>query len=61
MVSSGRRDIDNEDDYENIRGRTWKPLLNSQSSHTSTSAKTDGKGTHSDIWGSRIREKVPSF
>ncbi|WRX09804.1 Tetraspanin/Peripherin - like 3 [Theobroma cacao] len=57
MVSSGRRDIDNEDDYENIRGRTWKPLLNSQSSHTSTSAKTDGKGTHSDIWGSRIREK----
>ncbi|XWS76153.1 hypothetical protein CRYUN_Cryun01aG0152000 [Craigia yunnanensis] len=56
MVSA-RRDVDNKDDYENIRGRTWEPLLNPQSSHTSTSAKGDGRGTHSDIWGSRIREK----
>ena len=58
MVSARRRDIDNEDDYESIRGRTREPLLNPQSSHTSTSAKGDGRGTHSDIWGSRIREKV---
>ncbi|XWS31333.1 hypothetical protein CRYUN_Cryun23aG0067800 [Craigia yunnanensis] len=57
MVSARRRDIDNEDDYENIGGRTWEPHLNPQSSHTSTSAKGDGRGTHSDIWGSRIREK----
>ncbi|XVF32275.1 hypothetical protein REPUB_Repub17cG0067800 [Reevesia pubescens] len=54
MVSARKRDIDNEDDYE---GRTYEPLLNPQSSHTSTSAKGDGRGTHSDIWGSRIREK----
>ncbi|OMO97834.1 Tetraspanin/Peripherin, partial [Corchorus capsularis] len=53
MVSSGRRHVDNEDDYENLRG----PLLNSQSGNSSTSAKGDGRGTHSDIWGSRIREK----
>ncbi|XVF81111.1 hypothetical protein PTKIN_Ptkin15bG0130200 [Pterospermum kingtungense] len=45
MVSARRRDIENEDDYE--------PLLNPQS----TSAMGDGRGTHSDIWGSRIREK----
>ncbi|XVF21456.1 hypothetical protein REPUB_Repub12eG0091900 [Reevesia pubescens] len=57
MVSSRRRDIDNEDDFESVRGRTYEPLLKSQSGHTSTSAKGDGKGTHSDIWGSRIREK----
>ncbi|OMP06387.1 Tetraspanin/Peripherin [Corchorus olitorius] len=54
MVSSGRRHVDNEDDYENLRG----PLLNSQSGNSSTSAKGDGRGTHSDIWGSRIREKL---
>ena len=58
MVSPRRKDIDNEDDYENIRGRTWEPLLNPQSSQTSTSAEGDGRGTHSDIRGSRIREKV---
>ena len=60
MVSARRRDIDNEDDYdyESIRGRTWEPLLNPQSIQTSTSAEGDGRGTHSDIRGSRIREKV---
>ncbi|XP_022771390.1 tetraspanin-20-like isoform X2 [Durio zibethinus] len=54
MVSARRRDIDNEDDYDNIGGRTWEPLLNPQS----TAAKGDGRGAHSDIWGSRIRDKV---
>ncbi|GMI73523.1 hypothetical protein like AT2G20230 [Hibiscus trionum] len=52
MVSSRRVDIDEDDDYESNRG----PLLNPQSSHTS-SAKGDGREPHSDIWGSRIREK----
>ncbi|KAK8521760.1 hypothetical protein V6N13_021838 [Hibiscus sabdariffa] len=56
MVSV-RRNIDEEDDFENIRGRTREPLLNSQSSHTSTSVKGDGRGTHPDFWSSRIREK----
>ncbi|XP_039034871.1 tetraspanin-20-like [Hibiscus syriacus] len=52
MVSIRRRNVDDEDDYENIQGRTREPLLNSQSS-----ARGDGRGTHSDLWGSRIREK----
>ncbi|KAG8486886.1 hypothetical protein CXB51_020398 [Gossypium anomalum] len=55
MVSVRRRNIDDEDDYE--RGRTREPLLNPQSNHTSTSAKGDGRVSHSDFWGSRIREK----
>lgn len=55
MVSVRRRGIDDEDDYE--RGRTTEPLLNPQSNHTSTSAKGDGRVSHSDFWGSRIREK----
>ncbi|KHG04274.1 hypothetical protein F383_07750 [Gossypium arboreum] len=55
MVSVRRRDIDDEDDYE--RGRTREPLLHPQSNHTSTSAKDDGRVSHSDFWGSRIREK----
>ncbi|KAK8532467.1 hypothetical protein V6N12_053907 [Hibiscus sabdariffa] len=42
MVSVRRRNIDDEDDNENIRGRTHEPLLNSKSNHTSTSAKGDG-------------------
>ncbi|TYI70608.1 hypothetical protein E1A91_D08G233400v1 [Gossypium mustelinum] len=58
MVSVRRRGIDDEDDYE--RGRTREPLLNPQSNHTSTSAKGDGRVSHSDFWGSRIREKNAS-
>ncbi|XVE72824.1 hypothetical protein DITRI_Ditri11bG0069500 [Diplodiscus trichospermus] len=57
MVSARRRDIENDDDYENVGGRTREPLLNPQSGHTSTSAKGDGRGTLSDIWSSRMREK----
>ncbi|KAE8662350.1 Tetraspanin-18 [Hibiscus syriacus] len=53
MVSSRRLDIDDEDDYESNRG----PLLNPQSSHTSASAKGDGREPHSDIWELRMREK----
>lgn len=57
MVSGKREDLDGEDDYENARGRTREPLLNSQLNQTSGSAKGDNRGNHSDIWGSRIREK----
>ncbi|KAE8676856.1 Tetraspanin-18 [Hibiscus syriacus] len=60
MVSARRRDIEEEDDYESVKGRTWEPLLNPQSSHSSTSAKGDGRGTQSNMWGSRIREKFGS-
>ncbi|GLT41496.1 hypothetical protein SLA2020_155560 [Shorea laevis] len=57
MVSARKEDLDGGDDYENVRGRTYEPLLNPQLSQTSSSAKGDTRGTHSDIWGSRIREK----
>ncbi|KAE8666923.1 Tetraspanin-20 [Hibiscus syriacus] len=57
MVSARRRDIEEEDDYESDRGRTWEPLLNPQSSHSSTSAKGDGREAQSNMWGSRMREK----
>ncbi|KAK8486692.1 hypothetical protein V6N11_069055 [Hibiscus sabdariffa] len=57
MVSARGRDIEEEDDYESVRGRTWEPFLNPQSSYSSTSAKGDGRGTQSNMWGSRIREK----
>ncbi|GMI73978.1 hypothetical protein like AT2G20230 [Hibiscus trionum] len=57
MVSARGSDIEEEDDYESVRGRTWEPLLNPQSSHSSTSAKGDGRGTQSNMRGSRIREK----
>ncbi|PPR92293.1 hypothetical protein GOBAR_AA28378 [Gossypium barbadense] len=33
-------------------------ILRAMSSHSSTSAKGDGRGTRSDVWGSQIREKV---
>lgn len=56
MVSTRRTDIEYEGDYDG-RGRTWEPLLNPQSSQPSGSTKTDGRGTHSDIWSIRIREK----
>ncbi|XP_022758583.1 tetraspanin-20-like isoform X2 [Durio zibethinus] len=58
MISARKRNVANEDDFESSRDRTWEPLLNPQSSHSSTSVKGDGRGTHSDIWASRIREKV---
>uniref|UniRef100_A0A2P2INU8 Tetraspanin-18 n=1 Tax=Rhizophora mucronata TaxID=61149 RepID=A0A2P2INU8_RHIMU len=50
MVSTHKANFDSEDDYENLRGRTWEPLLNQ-------SSQASGSGTHSDIWSSRIREK----
>lgn len=56
-VSSRRVDDDLEDDY-NGRGRTWEPLLNPQSSQGSGSTRGDERGYHSDIWSSRIRDKV---
>lgn len=60
MVSTRRTNFDSEDDCEG-RGRTWEPLLNPQSSQPSASTKGDGRGSQSDIWSSRIREKVFFF
>ncbi|GMY06163.1 tetraspanin-18-like isoform X1 [Fagus crenata] len=56
MVSTRRTNFDSEDDCEG-RGRTWEPLLNPQSSQPSASTKGDSRGSQSDIWSSRIREK----
>ncbi|PON55527.1 Tetraspanin [Trema orientale] len=56
MVSTRKADDDGEDDYD-IRGRTRESLLNSQSGQASGSTKGDGRGTHSDIWSSRMRDK----
>ncbi|KAG6787456.1 hypothetical protein POTOM_009096 [Populus tomentosa] len=50
MVSTRRNEF-GEDDFENVRGRTREPLLNQ-------SGQTFSPGTHSDIWTSRMREKV---
>ncbi|MCL7028419.1 hypothetical protein MKW94_012772 [Papaver nudicaule] len=51
-------DYESDDDYVAVRGRTFEPLLSQQRSHNSGSTLTDTKGTHSDIWSNRIREKV---
>lgn len=53
LVSTHRTDSEFED-YENVGGRNWDPLLNQ-------SGQTSGSGIHSDIWSSRMREKVFSF
>lgn len=57
MVSTRRADTDLEDDYD-VGGRTREPLLNSHSGQASGSTKGDGRGTHSDIWSLRMRDKV---
>nr|DAD20144.1 TPA_asm: hypothetical protein HUJ06_021607 [Nelumbo nucifera] len=57
MVSTRRRDYDSDDDYAIIRGRTRQPLLNPQISQTTGSTSVNSKGTHSDIWSTRMREK----
>ncbi|KAL9360906.1 hypothetical protein Peur_049029 [Populus x canadensis] len=49
MVSTRRNEFD-EDDFENVRGRTREPLVNQ-------SGQAFSPGTHSDIWTSRMREK----
>ncbi|KAG2719415.1 hypothetical protein I3843_03G256000 [Carya illinoinensis] len=56
MLSTRRPHFDSEEGYDG-RSRTWEPLLNPQSTQPSVSTKGDGRGTHSDIWSSRIREK----
>ncbi|GMN50390.1 hypothetical protein TIFTF001_019547 [Ficus carica] len=55
-VSTQKDDDDLEDDA--VRGRIWEPLLNPRSSQASGSSKVDGRGNHSDIWSSRLRDKV---
>lgn len=60
MLSTRRPHFDSEEGYDG-RSRTWEPLLNPQSTQPSVSTKGDGRGTHSDIWSSRIREKVSCF
>ena len=59
MVSTRKTDDDREDDFD-VRGRTREPLLNSQAGQASGSAKVDGRGTHSDTWSLRVRDKVTS-
>ncbi|KAL3531156.1 hypothetical protein ACH5RR_010478 [Cinchona calisaya] len=48
-------DFKDERDYD-IRERPWEPLLHPHSPG-SGSIRADGRGTHSDIWSSRMREK----
>ena len=57
MLSTRKPDYDVEDDSD-ARARTREPLLNQKLNQASGSTKGDGRGTHSDIWSSRIREKV---
>jgi len=56
-VSTREADFDYEDECD-ARGRTWEPLINPQSGQASGSGKGDNRGNHSDIWSSRMREKV---
>ncbi|KAB5569823.1 hypothetical protein DKX38_003616 [Salix brachista] len=49
MISTRRNEFE-EDDFENVRGRTREPLLNH-------AGQTFSPGTHTDIWTSRMREK----
>ncbi|XP_060180529.1 tetraspanin-20 [Lycium barbarum] len=53
---SPRINHDMEGDYDVI-GRTREPLIDPHLSQTSVLAKGDGRGGHSDIWSSRMREK----
>ena len=54
MVPGKRLDYDSDEDFVVIR----RPLLNPQSGSSFTSITVDGKGHHSDIWSSQIRQKV---
>ncbi|KAF3436039.1 hypothetical protein FNV43_RR23131 [Rhamnella rubrinervis] len=56
LVSTRRADYDGEDDYDG-RARIREPLLNPQLSQASGSTKGDGRGIHSDVWSSRMRDK----
>lgn len=58
LVSSPKLN-DMEGDYD-VVGRTREPLLDPRISQTSGLAKGDARGGHSDIWSSRMREKVSS-
>ncbi|XP_027165107.1 tetraspanin-18-like [Coffea eugenioides] len=51
-----KEDLDNERVYD-IRERPWEPLLHPHLSQASGSIRSDGRGSHSDIWSSRMREK----
>ncbi|OIV93442.1 hypothetical protein TanjilG_10074 [Lupinus angustifolius] len=56
-VFTWRSDSDYEDEYD-VEGRIWEPLLNPQSGEPDGSSKVDSRAIYSDIWSSRIREKV---
>ena len=57
-LSARRAQRDIEGGHDDVKGRVWDPLLNSHFSPASGALKADAKGIHSDIWSSRIREKV---
>ncbi|XP_010684825.2 tetraspanin-20 [Beta vulgaris subsp. vulgaris] len=56
MISSQRKDSDAEDNDIVAGDRIREPLLNSQSNQSVTT-KSEGRGTFSDIWTTRIRQK----
>ncbi|KAL2945473.1 Tetraspanin-18 [Bienertia sinuspersici] len=56
-ISNQREDDDVEDGDAASRDRAREPLLNSQSNQSSMTMKNEGRGTVSDIWTSRIRQK----
>ncbi|PHT72547.1 hypothetical protein BC332_23688 [Capsicum chinense] len=57
LVSSPKINHDMEGDYDAI-GRTREPLVDPRLGQISGLAKGDARGCHSDIWSSRMREKV---
>lgn len=57
LLSDHSINHDMERDYDVI-GRTREPLLDPRLSQTSGLAKADAKVGHSDIWSSRMKEKV---
>ncbi|XP_028765559.1 tetraspanin-18 isoform X2 [Neltuma alba] len=56
-ISPQKADFDNEDDYD-VGGRNWEPQLNHPSGQPSGSTKSQNKGIISNIWNSRLRDKV---
>ncbi|KAJ0795741.1 hypothetical protein HanPI659440_Chr04g0153981 [Helianthus annuus] len=50
--------LDEDDIEEDVRCNAWEPLLNPHVAQTSVSVRVNGKSFHSDIWSSRMREKV---
>jgi len=59
MISTKRHDSDEENNYVADGARIREPLLNSQRNQPSGLTNGEGRATLSDIWATRIRQKVP--